>query len=156
MPLSPEQLGDLPQGLPPYHREFLRKIKDAIEIFTGVRRAQSDTGNPPESQVVTFADLDNLAGEFRHEGNVSDDASFPLPAVVNSGYGFIVVGADAERAQFSMNAAGTVTLMNGSANVVANADTNAKVCIGTAVANPCIIKNRLGSTKFILLKFWYN
>jgi len=87
---------------------------------------------------------------------IADDASFNLPIMSNGGYGIIVIGKDEERAQFSIKDDGTVNLIMASSNIVANANTDGKFCIGTGVASPCVIKNRLGATKSILLQFWYN
>lgn len=98
----------------------------------------------------------NITGSWLHVGDVADDATFTLPSVTNSGFGTLVAGADEERAQFSIKSDGTVNLIMASANIVANADTDGKICIGTSVASPCVIKNRLGSTKAVLLQLWYN
>lgn len=53
-------------------------------------------------------------------------------------------GADEERTMFSIKSDGTVNLIMASANVVANANTDTALCIGTSIANPCIIKTALG------------
>jgi hypothetical protein len=63
MPLKPQRFGDLPDGLNPYHRDFLGKLRDAIEILIGAKRSQTDTASPPRSQAVTFSDLDAGAVE---------------------------------------------------------------------------------------------
>ena len=97
-----------------------------------------------------------IVNPFRHNGDVADDATFNLPVVLNGARGVLVVGADEERADFSIKSDGTVNLIMASANVVANADTDAKVCIGTGVASPCVIKNRLGGPKAVMLHLWYN
>jgi hypothetical protein len=57
--LKPQRFGNVPDGLPPYHREFLTKVRDALEILMGAKRSQSDTAIIPRSQAVTFADLDD-------------------------------------------------------------------------------------------------
>lgn len=49
-------------------------------------------------------------------------------------------GADEERTMFSIKSDGPVNLIMASANVVANANTDTALCIGTSIANPCIIK----------------
>lgn len=87
---------------------------------------------------------------------LADDATFNLPIVTNGGHGFLVIGADEERAQFTIKSDGTVNLIMASANIVVNANTDNRFCIGTGVASPCVIKNRLGATKSVLLQFWYN
>ena len=89
-------------------------------------------------------------------GNILDDGTFPLPLISNSGWGVLVVGSDEERASFSMASDGTINLIYGSSKVVVNADTDGKICIGTSVANPCIVKNRLGSTKTVTVQFWFS
>jgi hypothetical protein len=87
---------------------------------------------------------------------LADDATFNLPIVTNGGHGLLVIGADEERAQFTLKSDGTVNLIMASSNIVANANTDGKFCIGTGVASPCVIKNRLGVVKSVLLQFWYN
>ena len=48
-------------------------------------------------------------------------------------------------AYFILDPNGNVTILNSSSNVVANADTDTKLCIGTSVSQePLVIKNRLG------------
>ena len=113
-------------------------------------------GDDDHTQYVLVDNSRMSTGEYRHVGDLADDATFDLPAVTNGGMGLMVAGADEERAQFSIKSDGTVNLIIASANVVANVDTDAKVCIGTSVASPCVIKNRLGGTKAILLQLWYN
>lgn len=88
--------------------------------------------------------------------SIADDGTFDLPAVVTGGIGLVVVGSDEERAMFSVDASGNVLLWSASDNVVNNADTDGKICIGTSVANPVVIKNRLGATKTFIVSFWYN
>jgi hypothetical protein len=88
-------------------------------------------------------------------GTIADDGTFTLPVVGSAGWGFIVAGADEERANFTIKSDGTVNLIMASSNVVANADTDGKLCIGTSVASPCVIKNRLAASKEILCSFWY-
>jgi hypothetical protein len=58
---------------------------------------------------------------------------------------------------FYVSSTGTVTLSGATADVVANADTDTKLCIGTAPAQvPVIIKNRLGATKLVMVEFTYD
>lgn len=120
-------------------------------LFDSASVKQQPTINGAVSSYTT-----GIAGEFTQGGDVADDASFNLPQMVNGGMGLLVAGVDEERAQFSIKSDGTVNLIVASANVVANADTDGKVCIGTSVASPCVVKNRLGSTKAVLLQLWYN
>jgi len=85
-----------------------------------------------------------------------DDGSFLLPSMSNGARCTLVVGADEERVDFSVAADGTVNLIMASANIVANADTDTKFCIGIAVANPVTVKNRLGAAKIVTGSIWYN
>jgi hypothetical protein len=93
---------------------------------------------------------------FRYQGNVLDDASVDLPLVTNSGFGWVIGGSAEEYSQFIVDADGTVTLISNSTNVVANADTDAKICIGSDAYEPIHIKNRLGGPKNFNVVFWYD
>jgi hypothetical protein len=95
------------------------------------------------------------AGQYRYISELADDAVFTLPIILTGGRGFVVVGENQEHSDFTIKNDGTVTLANNSANVVANANTDGKFCIGTSVASPCVIKNRLGAAKKILFHLWY-
>lgn len=54
----PKGIGDIPVGLSPHLREYLRKIKDAIEILTGdLKNVLESSDVTPGSQAVTFDDL---------------------------------------------------------------------------------------------------
>ena len=55
--LRPQRFGKVPDGLTPYHREFLQWVKDSLDIFIGAKKSQTDTASPPLSQAVTFGDL---------------------------------------------------------------------------------------------------
>ena len=93
---------------------------------------------------------------FRYQGNVLDDASVDLPPVTNSGFGWVIAGANEERSMFAIDADGTVTLISNSTNVVANANTDVKLCIGSDAYEPIHIKNRLGGTKNFNIVFWFD
>lgn len=56
MTFVPKRLGDVPLGLSSHHREFLRRLKDAVEILMGAISAQDDTNDNPNSKAVTFGD----------------------------------------------------------------------------------------------------
>lgn len=75
-----------------------------------------------------------------------DDGVQNLPTHTSWMFGIVVAGDNQERSLFFANAAGTVVLVSNSTNVIANSDTDADVCIGTGVANPIVLKNRLGGT----------
>lgn len=96
--------------------------------------------------------------EYRYYADLADDAVLTLPfSITSSARGFISVGDNEERTGFWIDNDGDVTLVNNSANVVANADTDANLCMGTAATQePLQIKNRLGSTKKIFIVMWYN
>jgi hypothetical protein len=116
----------------------------------------------PESSPAVIAPTNNagnkrwLSQSDSFGGSILDEGTFTLPTITNGGWGRVIVGSDEERSDFSIASDGTVNLIHASSNVVANADTDGKVCIGTSVANPCIIKNRLGSTKVITVHFWFS
>lgn len=96
-----------------------------------------------------------LTGNYTLSGSMVDDGTQAMPTMTKGGIGMLVVGDDEERAFFSADSAGNVTLMMASENIVANADTDGKFCIGTSVANPLTLKNRLGAAKVVTLQFWY-
>jgi hypothetical protein len=96
--------------------------------------------------------------EHRYYADLANDVTYTLPfSITSSARGFISAGNNEERTDFWIDNDGDVTLVNNSANVVANADTDDKLCIGTAAAQePLQIKNRLNATKKIFLVIWYN
>lgn len=87
---------------------------------------------------------------------LEDDEEYVLDEVTNVAFGVLVVGDDEERAVFTVNSTGNVFLMFNSLNIVANADTDNKFCIGTSVVSPIVLKNRLGSSKIITLILFSN
>jgi hypothetical protein len=92
-------------------------------------------------------------------GQIADDASLTLPAITNGARGSIQVGNLLAYAEFLVDDDGDVTLLLNSDNVVAGADTDGKLCIGTAATQePLLIKNRLGggASKNFNLILWYN
>lgn len=102
----------------------------------------------------TKADLGKI---FRYSRDVDDDSTFDLPGIAYNAYGWVVAGDDEERAVFTISSTGTVTFIHNSTNVVANQDTDLKLCLGTSASQtPLIVKNRLGSTKHINLMLFYN
>jgi len=73
MPLQPESFGDPPRGLSTYHQNFLRKLKDSIEIMMGRQISQkqalgtltaAEIVAKPRSQVVTIGDLVDILTEL--------------------------------------------------------------------------------------------
>ena len=95
--------------------------------------------------------------QWTYQGDLADDASFTLPAFTDACWGMIQAGDNEEYALFSVDNDGDVTLISNSANVVANADTEDKLCIGTAATQEgLVIRNRLAATKNINLIIWYS
>lgn len=94
---------------------------------------------------------------FTYQDDIADDGSFTLPAITDSAWGFIQAGDNEEYALFTIDNDGDVTLISNSANVLANADVDGKICVGTSAAEePLVIKNRLGAQKNINLIIWYS
>lgn len=93
---------------------------------------------------------------FTYQADIADDGTFNLPAITDSAWGFIQAGNNEEYALFTVDDDGDVTLISNSANVVANADIDGNLCIGTAVQEPLVIRNRLGAQKNINLIIWYS
>jgi hypothetical protein len=95
--------------------------------------------------------------EFRYKVNLEDDATYTLPfeLVAPGGWG-MVFGGNNEYSFFRVSGSGVVSLMNNTANVVANADTDGYFCIGTAAGqDPLVFKNRLGVSANLFLVMWY-
>lgn len=104
-----------------------------------------------------FYSKSNFGGMYKYQDDLDDDATFTLPAIADSAWGFIIAGNDEEHAMFFIDDDGDVTLVSATSNVVANADTDTNVCVGTAAAQePLVIRNRLGATKHINLLVFYN
>jgi len=95
---------------------------------------------------------------YTHNASVNDDASITLPTVTNSGFGWVTVEGAEAYTMFIIDGNGIITLISNSANVVANADTDSKLCVGGAAApyEPAAITNKLGGAKVISVVLWYN
>ena len=95
---------------------------------------------------------------FGHNKSVADDAVITLPAVTTNGWGYVAAHTDAaNRTFFIVDSTGTVTLLNNAGSVVANADTDTNICVGTAATQePLQIKNRLGAERVLNVMFWYD
>lgn len=122
---------------------------------TGIQALVSDgAGNLSWSSFTSGGGVN----EYRYYADLADDAVLTLPfSITSSARGFIAAGNNEERSDFWIDNDGDVTLVNNSANVVANADNDAKLDLGTAAAQePLQIKNRLGATKKIFIVIWYN
>jgi hypothetical protein len=99
--------------------------------------------------------------KFRHTAAVADDGTVTLPTITTDfpAIGLVEVatgGAIVESAEWNMSSDGTVNLIRSTANIVANADTDTKFCLGTAGGqNPLVIKNRLGGSRNVMISFLY-
>lgn len=111
---------------------------------------------------VTLAQLRAAIGNATITEILPDDGVMSLPTVSanSSGHGIVQVSADGvieQSAEFEVDSTGNAVVIRGTADVVVNADTDAKLCIGTAAAqNPLTVKNRLGGTKTVMVSFFYN
>lgn len=139
--------------LEPTPKDYDRELED-LEL----KRLLEPTINSTwENRIADLeSDVSVLTGSYLYRDSLTDDGTTALPTIVNGAWGFLVVGADEERATFTIKNDGTVNLIMSSANIVVNANTDLMFCIGTSVANPLTIKNRLGSSKAVLLNLWYS
>jgi hypothetical protein len=133
--------------LPSTDASVIHRIDD-LELQTAISLAQSGSSGSGSAGTVDglSISLDSMA----------DDDTRTLPTLVSGALGFVVIGADEERAIFSVDSSGNANLIIASANIVANADTDGKFCIGTSVANPLILRNRLGAEKTTMRAILYN
>lgn len=97
---------------------------------------------------------DKPAGLTAYETTMADAATYTLDALTEAMWGSIIVGDDADRAKFTVKSDGTVNLVIYSSNIVANANTAGKFCIGTSVANPIVLKNNRGLSQAVRLTLW--
>lgn len=89
--------------------------------------------------------------------SLPDDGTLELPTFTSACRGWIIVGKNDEWAEFNVDDDGDVLLTDQSGNIVGNSDTDAKFCIGTsATQEPLILKNRLGSSKEILIEIMFD
>ncbi len=94
---------------------------------------------------------------FGHYKSLGDDAIITLHTPTTNGFGFISCNDGTTYAYFQVSAAGTFTLSLNSADVVANADTDGKLCLGIAAPDASFsVKNRLGTPKVINLLYCRN
>ena len=77
-------LGDVPRGLQPYHAEFLRKVRDSIDILNGKKQASAELRSPsafeiisrPGTQAITLEDLRALGLLSDGSGGVTAENQF--------------------------------------------------------------------------------
>ncbi len=92
---------------------------------------------------------------------VADDGTVALPTVTANypAHGWVQVTTTTtivESAEFEMGSDGNVSLIRATANVVVNADTDGKFCLGTAAGqNPLTVKNRLNGARQVLITLFY-
>ncbi len=114
---------------------------------------------PPGIDRVVF---ETYSGRYQYGGSLANGASIVLPAMTattGSMTGEVIAsaaGVITANAKFIADASGNVTIQYASlGNTVANSDTGVNLCIGTSVANPLTVKNRLGSTQTVMIALWY-
>lgn len=98
---------------------------------------------------------------YQYQADVADEGSFTLPLSVGFiAWGFITAESSTiayEVSMFILSGSGNVSLIAASTNIVANSDTDGKLCIGTAASQePLVIKNRLGVSRHITLWMMVN
>lgn len=119
--------------------------------------AEIISGNSLAPGPITISDVE----DWRYAASIADDGTKALPTIKANyaAIGNIVIssaGVVDESAEFEIDSTGTCQIIRGSANVVVNADTDTKLCLGTSAAqNPLTIKNRLGGVKNIMITIMY-
>jgi len=119
------------------------------EVYAGATRS------------VTIAKIGQALNFWSTAESVADDGTIALPTITANyaAHGFITVSAAGvieQSAEFEIDSTGDAALIRATAAVVVNADTDTKLCIGTADnQNPMTVKNRLGGTKLILINLGY-
>ena len=123
------------------------------EPDTGVYRKTTDTigfaagGAEIASLAAKALAMGQSAKIFFGSSTLADDGEVALPAHTVFMFGIVLAKAGATFAIFYATAAGAVTLVSNTSDVVANADTDARLDIGiTNPDNPIEIKNRLGDS----------
>lgn len=119
--------------------------------------AEVVSGNDIAPSTVTIGTVE----DWRYAASILDDGTKALPTIKANyaAIGNIVIssaGVVDESAEFEINSTGNCQIIRGSANVIVNADTDTKLCLGTAAGqNPLTIKNRLGGVKNIMITIMY-
>jgi len=123
------------------------------EPDTGIYRKTTDTigfaagGAEIASLAAKALAMGQSAKIFFGSSTLADDGKVALPNHTVVMFGIVLAKAGATFAIFYATAAGAVTLVSNTSDVVANADTDAKLDIGiTNPDNPIEIKNRLGDS----------
>jgi hypothetical protein len=145
----------------PTEIEFYNTYTDETTYEKGMVKFESDilkigveqqNGTLPEMGFVQTG----IMKFFTYQATLNDDASFTLPIINNSAWGFVTVGSGVEYSMYTIAANGTVILISNSANVITGSDIEDKFIIGTGVASPVVIKNTLGSNLNVNLMMFYN
>jgi hypothetical protein len=133
---------------------------ELLNSYFGVGTAPStvlDTGTSKVSESALILPSESIdtsnSGSYRHGFiTLNDEQEIVLP-LLTAGSGTVVVGDNAEFADFKWDSTGTVSLTISSANVVTT-NTDAKFCIyvDTGIVH---IKNRLGSPVLFLYNLKY-
>ena len=119
--------------------------------------AEVVSGNSLAPGPVTIGSVE----DWRYAAAIADDGTKELPTIAANyaAQGNVIIssaGIIDESAEFEIDSTGTCQIIRGTANVVVNADTDTKLCLGTAAAqNPLTIKNRLGGAKNIMITMMY-
>ena len=90
--------------------------------------------------------------------SIPASGTYTFPAVTSSLWGRIIVGANANNADFNMDAAGNVQIlqMDSSGLILSNSNLSSHLCIGNSVAaNPVILYNRTASSLSVLITGFY-
>jgi hypothetical protein len=102
---------------------------------------------------------------YRFSGQLAHTSgAVTLPVILSNypAHGFITCahasdGSIVESAEFEYGSSGTVNIIRGTANVVANAATAAKVQLGAAApANPVVITNATAAGLNTMITLWYS
>jgi len=116
-----------------------RKTTDTIGFAAGVAEIAS--------LAAKALAMGQSAKVFFGSSTLADDGKVALPAHSVFMFGIVLAKAGVTFTIFYATALGAVSLISNTADVAANADTDAKLDIGiTDPANPIEIKNRLGGT----------
>lgn len=128
---------------------------------TATHAAVTVTDTTTVNMTLTGQDVKgDVINYWTSSSSVADDGTVTGPTITANyaGNGRVIVssgGVINESCEFEIDSTGTVYLIRGSGNIVANADIDGKFCLGTSVANPIIFKNRLGGSRNILISMNY-
>ena len=139
---------------------MLQKFLEILTLPQGLASSDSPTFVAATVQTAKYSPSGATAvlNFYGFNKSLADDGTTTLSAVTTNGIGAVCIdSASLKYTFFVVDATGTVTLISNSASVVANADTDTNLCIGTAVTQePLTIKNRLGGVKVVNILFWYD